>query len=266
MEIKVPIFNDLFSEKEVKEMEKILNEILEKNLIEYTNIVNKLLELKTSTAYIVKKSLKQFYSSKVYKNSISKYLINVKNFGNDRMKIYNDNGLKLEFSEVNNAQKLVINEYLDYYTENGLNSKFNQPLRELIYKSISQGISQSEMINKLNKYVQGGKDKSGKLKSYIQNVALQGADAYTSIVDQNVTDKYFDKVTGFIMTGTLIETSSPQCEFCVKDLKRTIKKENWQAVEKIAKTNGLIEGTTFKNLPTNKLHWGCRHSFTPKLT
>ena len=266
MEIKIPNFDDLFTEKEIKEMERVLNEALEKNLVNSTNVVNSVLELQNSTGEIVKKSLKEFYSSKVYKNSISKYLINVKNFGDDRMKFYNDNGMDLEFSKVNNAQKIAINEYLDYYTENGLNAKFNQPLRELIYKSISQGISQTEMISKLKKYVAGGKDESGKLKSYIKNVALQGADAYTSIVDQKITDKYFDKITGYTVVGSLIDTSSPQCEYCVKNLKRLITKDDWVEVEKIAKKNGLIEGTTFKDLPTLKMHYQCRHQFVPKLT
>ena len=104
------------------------------------------------------------------------------------------------------------------------------------------------------------------MKSYIKQVAIQGADAYTSIIDQKITDKYIDKVTGFIMTGSLIDSSSPQCKYCVKELDRLIKKEDWNKVKKIAQENGLIENTEFKDLPTNKLHWGCRHTFTPKLT
>ena len=39
--------------------------------------------------------------------------------------------------------------------------------------------------------------------------------------------------------------------------------EDWPKLEELAKEHGLIEGTTFETLPFNKLHWGCRHEFTP---
>jgi protein-disulfide isomerase len=118
--------------------------------------------------------------------------------------------------------------------------------------------------NKLKEYISGGNDKSGKLSRYVKQVAIQGADAYTSILDQKITDKYYDKITGYIVTGSLIETSSPQCKYCVKDLNRLITKDDFEEIKK--RSVGLIDGTTFKNLPTLKLHFGCRHTFTPKLT
>jgi hypothetical protein len=172
--------------------------------------------------------------------------------------------LKIEKSAVSPSQKLAISEHLSYLEENGLNAKFNQPLRQLIYSNINTGISQAGLEDKLKAYITGDNDQSGKLSSYVKQVAIQGADAYTSIIDQKITDKYIEKITGFIVSGSLIETSSPQCQYCVRELNRTITKDDWDEVVKRAV--GLIDGTTFENLPTNKLHWGCRHTFTPKLT
>jgi hypothetical protein len=66
------------------------------------------------------------------------------------------------------------------------------------------------------------------------------------------------------MTGSLIDNSSPQCRFAINELKGKITKENWNQVKDHAtKRFPLIDGTTFENLPLNRLHWGCRHSFYP---
>jgi len=55
----------------------------------------------------------------------------------------------------------------------------------------------------------------------------------------------------------------------VEDSKQTngyLPNSYWETlIEKYkdAKRAPVIEGTTIDNLPVNKLHWGCRHSFTP---
>lgn len=260
----IPDIENLISKNELAVLEALLNNILLENLEEGTNRVGNRIELNKSTDEIVKKSLRSFYNSKQYRNSIAKYLINVKNIGDTKFDLYAKDGLKIEKSTISPSQKLAISEHLSYFEENGLNAKFNQPLRQIIYSNISTGISQKGLEENLKKYIVGGKDESGKLSSYVKQVAIQGADAYTSIIDQKITDKYIDKVTGYIVTGSLIETSSPQCQYCIRDLNRLITKDNFDEVKKRAV--GLIDGTTFQNLPTNKLHWGCRHTFTPKIT
>jgi hypothetical protein len=260
----IPNIEDLISDKEIKQLEALLNSILQSNVIDGTNRIGNKLELSKPTDEIVKKSLKEFYNSKQYKNSVAKYLINVRNLSDVKEKLYSKDGMTIDKASISESQKLAISEHLAYLEESGLNASFNQPLRQLIYSNIGQGISQSGLENKLKEYISGGNDKSGKLSRYVKQVAINGADAYTSILDQKITDKYYDKITGYIVTGSLIETSSPQCKYCVKDLNRLITKDDFEEIKK--RSVGLIEGTTFKNLPTLKLHFGCRHTFTPKLT
>ena len=74
--------------------------------------------------------------------------------------------------------------------------------------------------------------------------------------------KTFD-YDGILMTGSLIDISSPQCKYVIKELGGTITRKNWALVKAIAEKHGLIEGTTFDNLPTNKLHKKCRHGLYP---
>ncbi|MCQ4139232.1 hypothetical protein [Chryseobacterium sp. EO14] len=237
----------------------LLLDILMESILENVNIVNKKLQLSDTTDVIVKKSLKRFFSAKSYKNSIADFLINIDEVSNLKLKYYKKNGLIINKSDYGANQRIAIDEHLSYLNENGLNNRFNQPLRRIIYSNIYAGKSQNELETELKTFV----SKKETLSRYIKQAAIQGADAYTAVIDQKITDKYIDKITGYTMVGSLIETSSPQCKFCVEKLKRKIKKEDWNSIKAIATGNGLIEGTDFKNLPTNKLHWGCRHQFTP---
>lgn len=254
-----PKENELIKNEDLKAFDKFLYSILVKKISENIDVRQGRMELTDTTDSIVKKSIKELYRSKKYQGALEKYLTNIKDLSSNKIKLYGDKGFSVAASEINPFQKIAIEEHLSYLNENGLNSKFNQPLRKIIYSSVYAGKSQSELFNELKSYV----SENNNLGRYIKNVAIQGADAYTSIIDQKITDKYVDRVKGYMMVGTLIETSSPQCKFCVKELKRKITKENFDQVYRIAAQNGLIEGTEFKDLPTNKLHWGCRHQFTP---
>lgn len=171
------------------------------------------------------------------------------------------NGIKVPAYEA--AKTIVIDETLDKMLNNGLNQKFVQPLRDLIYQNVTGGLSLKDARKQIKEYIQGGKDVTGKLGSYVEQTAQQAVDAYSGIINTKLLDTF--EYDGLLITGSLIDNSSPQCRFAIEELGGIITRENWPKVKEIALKNGLIEGTTFDNLPLNKLHWGCRHSFFPKI-
>jgi hypothetical protein len=161
-------------------------------------------------------------------------------------------------------KKLVIDETIDRMLDNGLNQNFVQPLRDLVYQNVTSGLSLSEARSQIKQYIQGGNDTSGKLGKYLEQTATQAVDAYSGIINKKLLD-VFD-YDGLLMTGSLIDNSSPQCRFAIEKLNGKITRENWKEVEAIGKKqSGWIEGTTFDNVPLNKLHWGCRHNFFPTI-
>jgi hypothetical protein len=169
------------------------------------------------------------------------------------------NGIKVPAFE---AQKnIVIDETIDKMLNNGLNQKFVQPLRDLIYQNVTGGLSLADAKAQIKEFIQGGKDVSGKLGSYVEQTAQQAVDSYSGIINNKLLEQF--DYDGLLVTGSLIDNSSPQCRYAIEELGGKITRENWPKVEAIAKKHGLIEGTTFDNLPLNKLHWGCRHSFFP---
>lgn len=171
------------------------------------------------------------------------------------------NGIKVPAFET--AKKIIIDEVIDKMLNNGLNQHFIQPVRDLLYQNASPGgLSMSEARTQVKEYIQGGKDVSGRLGRYVEQTAQQAVDGYSGIINKKLLETF--DYDGQLITGTLIDNSSPQCRFAIEELKGKISREDWPKVEAIGKKfNGWIEGTTFDNLPANKLHHGCRHNFYP---
>jgi hypothetical protein len=159
------------------------------------------------------------------------------------------------------AKNIVIDEIINQMLENGLNENFVQPLRDLIYQNVTSGLSLKDAKENIKEYIKGGKDQSGKLGQYLEQTAQQGVDSYSGMISTKLLEQF--DYDGLLMTGSLIETSSPQCRFVREELDGKITRENWPQVKKIAEKHGLMPDTTFDNLPLHLLHWSCRHSFFP---
>ena len=161
------------------------------------------------------------------------------------------------------AKKVVIDEIIDKMLDNGLNAEFVQPLRDIVYQNATTGISLKDAKIQLKQFIIGGGDKSGKLGSYLEQTAQQGVDAYSGAINKRLLETF--DYDALLMTGSLIDNSSPQCRYVVEELGGRISESDWPKVKEIAEKNGLIDGTTFDNLPQQRLHWNCRHSFYPIL-
>lgn len=162
------------------------------------------------------------------------------------------------------AKNIVIDETLDQMVGNGLNQHFVQPLRDLIYQNVTSGLSLKQAKENIRVYIQGGKDESGKLGRYIDQTAIQAVDSYSGAINKKLLETF--DYDGLLITGSLIDNSSPQCRFAINELNGQITRDNWsEVVAHVGKNAPLIEGTTFDNLPVQRLHWGCRHSFYPIL-
>lgn len=196
-----------------------------------------------------------------YKGSIGQYLKNFKDLSSLMQEFQTKQGIDVKKAQIGAVQEIVINEVVNQYSANGLNPGFVQPLRQLLFNNVTGGMNKVEAMEQLRDYVASGKDTSGKLGRYIEQTAQHGVDSYTGAINTRIMQSF--KINTMIMSGSLIKTSSPQCRFAIEEKGGIIDRADWPAIEKIARENGLIEGTTFDNLPFNKLHWGCRHEFTP---
>jgi hypothetical protein len=197
-----------------------------------------------------------------YQGAVGQYLKNLKPISDLIAQFQSeDQGLELQKANLGSIQEAVVAEIINAYSENGLNPGFVQPLRQLLFSNITAGTSKTEALPMLQSYVVSGQDTTGKLSRYLEQTTQQATDSYEGAINTRIMQVF--KIDTLIMSGSLIKTSSPQCRFGINELGGLIDRENWPELRDIAVENGLIEGTTFDNLSFNRLHWGCRHTFTP---
>lgn len=202
-----------------------------------------------------------FTEHETFKGSVGKYLKNFKDIATLMQEFQKSNGLDVKQARLGAVQEIVVSEIINRYSENGLNAGFVQPLRSLLFNNITGGLNKKEAMTQLKDYIESGKDTTGKLHRYIEQTAQQGVDSYEGAINTRIVQTF--KIDTYIMSGSLIDTSSPQCRYCINKLGGIIDRKDWPKIEAIAQDNGLIEGTNFDNLPINKNHFGCRHSFSP---
>ena len=206
-----------------------------------------------------------FKKMKGYNRAIDEFIKELKPISGI-IKTYQQKANGIDWSALNlkPTEKLVIDEIINSYKDAGINAEFIQPLRDLLYQNVIAGSSLGDAKQGIKEYVKGGKDKSGKLKSYLTSTTQQAVDSYTGAINKKLMDTFDYPV--LIMSGSLISTSSPQCRKAVEEKRALITEKIFEEeLRPIAEKNGLIKGTTFMNLPFNRLHWGCRHEFTPSM-
>lgn len=201
-----------------------------------------------------------------YQSKLNQFLTDLSTIQkNNKLFHRTTNNFDINVAGVNDVQKAVVEEVMNQYTGNGLNANFVKPLRDNVFRNMLAGANMKEVKEVLRNYILGGGDESGKLSQYLDQTAMQAVDTYTGAINQKIAETF--ATTGFIISGSLIETSSKQCIYAVETSDEGyLSNEDWEKVLQIARNNPkarLIPGTTLKNLPLNKLHWGCRHDFTP---
>jgi hypothetical protein len=201
---------------------------------------------------------------KAYKGAVSGLIKDLPKIGNAIEKYQTAaNGISWAAAKVGPVQELVVNEILKAYTDNGLNKTFVQPLRDLLYQNIVAGASVKEVKTVLKDYVKSG-DAPSKLSRYLTQTSQQAVDSYSGAINKKLMDTF--DYPYLQMSGSLIKTSAPQCVKGIREFDGLISVETWRdVIEPLAKNHGLIDGTTFKNLPFNRLHWNCRHEFSPTM-
>lgn len=202
-----------------------------------------------------------FTKAQTYKGAVGGYLKNFKSVGDLMIEFQKSQKVDVKQARLGAVQEIVVAEVINRYSENGLNPGFVQPLREILFNNITGGMNKTEAMDQLRDYIESGKDQTGKLGRYLEQTAQQGVDSYTGAINTRIMQTF--TIDTYIMSGSLIATSSKQCRFAIEEMGGIIDRKDWPKLKEIAQKDGLIEGTTFDNLPINKLHWGCRHEFTP---
>lgn len=203
---------------------------------------------------------KHFDKSKPLSEYAKVTILGIKEAGTIAQSYYNSNSTGLNLIQLTPVQNIIIDQYVNGLTN--LNDAFVNPLRKLVIDNVLNFRSKSMLEKSLADQINGTTEKDGLMKRYLKTNAQIAADAYTGSVNKQFYNQFKDRITHMAVEGSLIKTSSPQCEKCVVFYKRLVPIYEFKnVILPLADSNGLIEGTTIENVFTNKLHWGCRHNF-----
>lgn len=180
-----------------------------------------------------------------------------------------------QLSDMEKKWKALTSETL---LSSGIRKDFEEPILKILDESISYGGSIERAKKNLTDFIVGGKDTSGKLKSYVTQTArdsigqLQGQQFHSVA---NVVD-----TAGIRYIGSVLKDSRGQCEHWVRDLKGFIPWDELKAEIKLAYDNqakkkvdivngeehrwsGMMKDTTPENFMAKRGGYNCTHTAVP---
>ena len=187
----------------------------------------------------------------------------------------NVGGYNTSVSQLSNIEKKWKAQTVESLLGSGINEKFKRPIQKIIDDTISGGGSIEDAKKTLSEYVLGGKDRTGKLKSYLTQTArdsisqLQGQQ-FKSVAD-NIETKYIRYV------GGLLNDSRGQCTRWVRELNGRIKWADLESEIKLAYKNekkkledpkghrwgGMMPNTNKSNFLMKRGGFNCTHTAIP---
>lgn len=178
----------------------------------------------------------------------------------------------LALTEIENKWKMQTAESL---MGSGINEAFKRPILRILDDTISTGGSIDAAKKSLTEFVRGGKDKSGKLKSYLTQTARDSVGQLQGQQFQSIADAV--ETTGVRYVGGLLTDSRGQCTRWVRELKGYIPWEDLEDEIKLAYKNqalklvkpeghkwgGIMPGTDRKNFLSRRGGYNCTHTAVP---
>lgn len=179
---------------------------------------------------------------------------------------------KLPLSDLEKKWQMLTSESL---LNSGIKAEFETPILNILNESISYGNSVNESKRLLTEFVNGGKDTTGKLKSYLTVTARDSIGQLQGQQMQSIANAV--DYAGISYVGGLLNDSRGQCYHWVHDLNGFIPKDKLKEEIEMAYKNqrakkiedghrwsGMMPNTTIDNFLIKRGGFGCLHTAYPK--
>jgi len=157
----------------------------------------------------------------------------------------------------------------------GLTEEFKRPILKIIDETVSYGNSIESAKKTLQDFIQSGKDKSGKLKSYVTQTARDSVNQLQGQQMQSIANNIGVDYIRYV-GGTLLDTRG-QCYRWVRELNGRIKYDDLESEIKLAYKNeklklvqpenhrwgGMMKDTNKDNFIVKRGGYNCTHTAVP---
>lgn len=206
-------------------------------------------------------TIRKALNSARYNSRVNKYL---KDFDRLTQEVIDEqrrvNGVDIKKRPLNAVQKSAIKQTINNLLGNGLDANLIQPVKDILLKSASAGMSIAEAELQLRLVILGDSERLGKLERYVTQIARDAISQYDGML-QSLIQKELE-LDGYSYEGSIIRDSRSQCrrwvdigEIPIAELKKEIA---WA----YANGSGMIPGTTPDNFAIYRGGYNCRHFAT----
>lgn len=234
---------------------------------------NQSLKGNMSTLSKINKELKKLITPEKFKAPVKeflRYFDKVERTTLDELAKYND----IDFSKLDLSaeRQLAIEEIsLGLLNDDMLEQNMRLPLKKILYRHITTGITIDKAETELKSFILTDKDSLGFAEKYVKTIAQETLLRYDGMINQKAAVEF--GMDGFRFVGSNIKTTEPQCrqmtefngelgklaingKYAVEDLPEIVRilKRDFDGVNKnLDPSNYFI----YRN------HWGCRHQVIP---
>lgn len=206
-----------------------------------------------------------------YPNKVRKYLSDFDKVTDLNKKVMGSVMTKRLADSITQEQKDTVRQItLALLSEDAIEANLATPIRKIMYRHITSGISVKQAEAELRTHIQGD-ERAGAFERYVRTYAREALSRYDGTITQMVVND--TEAPYFRIVGSLIKNSHVNCVEMVNGtgvlgsytLGRGVypsdKLDEMLAV--MGNRSGFVQGTNETNYFVNKNHWGCRHKFLP---
>lgn len=184
-------------------------------------------------------------------------------------------GYSFQQSPLSNMEKKWKSQTYETLINSGINESFKRPILKILDDIISYGNSIESAKKSIIDFVKSGKDKSGKLKSYVTQTARDSVNQLQGQQLQSIANNIETELIRYV-GGTLSDTRG-HCYRWVRELNGRILYKDLDAEIKLAykneklklerpekhKWSGMMPDTTVNNFCTKRGGFNCTHTAVP---
>lgn len=160
-------------------------------------------------------------------------------------------------------QTAFVEDAAKYLTDAGIQYEFIQPIKDVLTNTFLTGADFGDVRTQLETLILGDAERLGGLERFVSQTATDSINQYDGLIQKKISTEF--EMKWYRYSGSLIETSRPQCERWVEKFGGWLHESEFaQQIEwAINNGSGMVPTTTPSNFTIYRGGYNCRHRMIP---